>query len=103
MAFIRVFSKLPTVYIMSNRWRTVFYIGVTGYPSFRIRLHRLGIGSIFTARYRCTELMYYEHHETMMEAIVREKRLKNWRREWKLHLIRKMNPHMKDLRDVFKP
>ena len=94
MAF---WAKDPTVYIMSNTYRTVFYVGVTGYPWFRIPMHKKGIGSIFAARYRCKDLVYFERHPTMKIAIRREKRLKRWRRKWKLELIQKMNPGMKDL------
>jgi putative endonuclease len=63
-------------------------------------MHRTGIGSIFTSRYRCKYLLYYERHPTMKVAIRREKRLKRWRRDWKLRLIKKMNPEMKDLYEM---
>lgn len=96
---MKFFFKDPTVYIMANHYRTVFYVGVTGYPWFRIPLHRRGVGSIFASSYRCRELVYYERHPTMKIAIRREKRLKRWRRAWKLRLIQKMNPKLRDLYD----
>src|SRR3989304_637304 len=95
--------KQPTVYIMSNTYRTVFYTGATGYPIFRIPQHRKGVGGFFTSFYRCRDLVYYEHPPDMRTAIRREKQIKRWRGQWKIELIRTMNPAMKDLSDVFKP
>ncbi len=96
------YDKLPTVYIMANWYITILYTGVTGYPHVRIPMHVKGQGSRFAAQYRATKLLYYEHHPTMIEAIKREKQIKRWRREWKLDLIRSMNPEMKDLSGDFR-
>jgi len=51
----------------------------------------------FSKKYNCTIIVYYEFHETIKEAIIREKQLKNWRREWKLNLIKESNPELRDL------
>ena len=85
------------VYILTNPGRTVFYIGVTNNLSRRIHEHREKMVEGFSKKYNCTNIVYYEFHETIKAAIVREKQLKNWRREWKLNLIRESNPELRDL------
>lgn len=84
-------------YIMSNYARTVFYIGVTNNIKYRVWQHKNGEGGVFTSTYKCHYLMYYEDYSDIKQAIGREKNLKNWRREWKINLIRKDNPDMLDL------
>ncbi len=85
------------VYILTNPGRTVFYIGVTNNLSRRIYEHREKMVEGFSKKYNCTIIVYYEFHETIKEAIIREKQLKNWRREWKLNLIKESNPELRDL------
>jgi putative endonuclease len=85
------------VYIVSNKTRSVLYTGVTSNLSSRSYEHKHGSGSVFTSQYNCTDLIYYEFYESIEEAIEYEKRLKKWRREWKLKLIKSLNPKMKDL------
>lgn len=85
------------VYILTNKYRQVFYTGVTGNLLERIDQHRQGIGSKFTKKYRLTYLVYYEEHEGIIDAIEREKKIKRWKREWKLNLIKSVNPQMRDL------
>jgi len=85
------------VYIMSNKYRTVLYIGVTANIERRIREHKTGEGSVFTKKYNCHHLVYYEEYNDIRIAIAREKQLKNWNRIWKEDLIKKMNPEMKDI------
>lgn len=85
------------VYIVSNKKRTVLYIGVTANLAMRIAQHKCGSGSVFTRRYRCYDLIYFEKFDTIVDAITREKQLKNWKREWKLDLIREMNEKLEDL------
>ena len=87
------------VYILSNQHHTTFYIGVTSDIKRRILEHKTGKGSTFTKKYNLTLLMYYEKIEGMDECINREKQLKNWHRDWKINLIRELNPDMKDLSD----
>lgn len=77
-----------SVYILSNFARTVFYIGVTNNLERRIWEHRNGEGAVFTAKYKCHYLMYYEDYADINNAIAREKQLKNWQRSWKIELIR---------------
>lgn len=85
------------IYITSNKHRTVFYIGVTSNLSARSYEHKHGEGSVFTKKYNCTDLIYYELFSTIDEAISREKQIKNWKRNWKIELVKKLNPEMKDL------
>jgi putative endonuclease len=84
-------------YMMGNRARSVIYTGVTADIEKRVWQHRFGEGCGFTKEYFCTDLMWYEAHEEIETAIAREKQLKNWKREWKLALIKEMNPELKDL------
>ena len=89
--------KTGYVYIMSNFKRTTFYIGVTSDLACRVYQHRAGEIEGFTKRYRLKYLVFYEDAGTMNDAIAREKQLKNWHRDWKINLIKSMNPEMKDL------
>ena len=89
--------KTGYVYIMSNLKRTTLYIGVTSDLARRVYEHREGEIDGFTKRYRLKYLVYYEDAGTMSDAITREKQLKNWHREWKINLIKSINPDMKDL------
>ena len=97
--YFYIVSKAFTysVYILSNFTRTAFYIGVTNDLVKRIRQHRFENGSIFTSKYKCFFLMYFEEYKSIRNAISREKQLKNWERKWKIELIKKENPEMKDL------
>ena len=87
------------VYIMSNKYRTVLYIGVTSDLNARVIEHKSGYGSMFTKKYNCTDIIYYEFYDSIEEAINREKRLKKYKRSWKEKLIRELNSGMKDLFD----
>ncbi|MBK0384026.1 GIY-YIG nuclease family protein [Pedobacter sp. SD-b] len=87
-------------YIVTNKYKNVFYIGVTSNLVGRIYEHKNGIGSKFTTKYRCTDLVYYEWFENISHAIEREKQLKNWHRDWKINLIKQENPLMVDLYDT---
>jgi len=86
-----------TVYILTNRYRTVYYIGMTNNLARRLREHRSGRGSGFTARYRVTDLIYTEAYSTSRGAIRREKQLKGWRHAKKLALIQTINPDLATL------
>ncbi|HYG38979.1 MAG TPA: GIY-YIG nuclease family protein [Cytophagales bacterium] len=85
------------VYILTNYKKTTLYIGVTSNLKTRISQHKDGNGSAFTTKYNCKYLIYYEFHNTITEAIEREKQLKNWHREWKFNLIKSINPNLTDL------
>jgi putative endonuclease len=59
--------------------------------------HKAGVGSKFSAKYGLTDLLFFENFQTMVDAIEREKQLKNWHRDWKWNLIRAENPKLIDL------
>ena len=85
------------VYIISNSNRKVLYIRVTSNLYARIYEHKNKLGSSFTSKYNCTDVLYFEFHETIEEAIIREKQLKKWKRAWKDEIINSFNPELKDL------
>ena len=85
------------VYIMANKRYGVLYVGVTAHLPARILQHRDGQGSAFARRYNLTRLVYYEWHDSIEEAIIREKRVKAWKRMWRIELIESMNPGWDDL------
>jgi putative endonuclease len=89
--------KSGCVYIMSNKNRTTFYIGVTNDLERRVMEHRSGEGSAFTSKYNLFDLVYFEIISGFQNAIAREKQLKRWHRQWKINLIKEENPEMKDL------
>ena len=77
--------------------RTVLYIGITSDIERRMFEHKTGHGSAFTRKYNLTDLLYYETYPSSVDAIAREKQLKNWHREWKWNLINKENKYLNDL------
>lgn len=85
------------VYVLTNHTRTTFYTGVTNNLARRLEEHRTGQGSKFVQKYNVHELVYYEVFESIKDAIAREKQLKNWHRDWKIELIKSLNPDMNDL------
>jgi len=87
----------PCVYILASRRHGTLYIGVTSNLLARLIQHREGLIPGFTRRYGIHRLVWYEVHDTMEAAIVREKRLKDWRRAWKIDLIETQNDDWADL------
>jgi putative endonuclease len=89
--------KVFAVYIMTNMIRSVLYVGVTSNPPYRGLQHREGQIEGFTKRYNLKHLVWYRCFDDARDAIDFEKRLKRWRREWKVRLIEEMNPDWLDL------
>jgi putative endonuclease len=89
--------KVPYVYILASKKNGVLYVGVTSYLVQRIWQHKYSQVDGFTKKYRVCNLVYFESHLTMELAIIREKCLKKWNREWKVTLIEKDNPTWMDL------
>jgi putative endonuclease len=89
----------PCVYILASRRNGTLYIGVTSDLGRRATEHKTDVIDGFTKRYGVHKLVYVEFHPTMVEAIVREKRIKKWRRAWKVALIEEDNPTWRDLYD----
>ena len=87
----------PCVYILASKRNGALYVGVTSNLPQRIWQHRNDLAPGFTQRYGVHTLVWYEVHETMESAIIREKRIKEWRRAWKVDLIEATNPQWRDL------
>ncbi len=87
----------PCVYILSSGRHATLYIGVTSNLIQRLHQHRSNGFAGFTARYNVKRLVYFERADTMESAILREKQLKAWRRDWKIALIERENPFWEDL------
>lgn len=82
---------------MSNYARTTFYVGVTNNLERRVAEHKCLKGSVFTSKYKLVDLIYFEEIFGAIKAIEKEKQIKNRPRQWKLDLIRQLNPEMLDL------
>ena len=90
-------NKQPCVYILSSRRNGTLYIGVTSDLIRRVYQHRTEAADGFSKRYGVHDLVWYEVHEMMESAILREKQLKNWSRIAKIRLIEQQNPNWRDL------
>jgi len=90
-------NKTYAVYILTNYNETTFYIGVTGNLQKRIWEHKNKVVEGFTKKYNVDKLVYYELTENVESALNREKQLKRWHRQWKINLIKEMNPEFNDL------
>ena len=90
-------ERMPCVYMLTSKYNGTLYIGVTSDLPKRIWEHKEGFVEGFTEKYNVHLLVWYEVHESMDEAIVREKQLKKWNRQWKIRLINELNPNWNDL------
>ena len=90
-------SKVGYIYFMTNQHNTVLYLGVTNNLSRRVAEHKVKVNKGFTYKYNCDKLVYFESLSSIVDAISREKQLKNWKREWKDALINGENATWKDL------
>ena len=90
-------NKQPAVCILTSKRNGTLYIGVTSDLIKNIWEHKNNMVEGFTKRYCVHQLVWYEVHESMESAIEREKRLKEWKRKWKLELIESSNPNWQDL------
>lgn len=85
-------ERHPCVYVLASHERGTLYVGVTSDLVKRIWEHKNDLAEGFTKRYRVHDLVWFEQHETMEPAILREKAIKEWKRAWKLRLIEESNP-----------
>ena len=85
------------VYILASKRYGTLYIGVTAQLAKRIWIHKASLSGGFTHKYKVQRLVYYQAFATAKEAIHREKRLKEWKRQWKINLIEQQNPYWEDL------
>lgn len=89
--------KKYSVYILSSRKNGTLYVGVTNNIVRRIYEHQQDLIDGFTKKYNIKNLVYVENYLSIYDALVREKRIKNWPRAWKIELIEKHNSEWKDL------
>ena len=92
--------KQPAVYVLASGRNGTLYIGVTSDLVKRIWEHKNNLAEGFTRRYNVHNLVWYELHDNMTSAIEKEKRMKEWKRDWKLKLIENFNPGWQDLYDT---
>ena len=94
-------ERQPCVYILAKASHSTFYVGVTSNLPARVWKHREEAVEGFTKRYGIKRLVWFEAHETMESAVLREKRIKRWSRAWKYDLIYAENPTWRDLAEDF--
>jgi putative endonuclease len=87
----------PMVYLLASHRNGTLYVGVTSDLMKRLYQHREGVIGGFTKEKGIKRLVWFEAHETMESAIIREKRIKKWNRAWKIKLIEESNPDWRDL------
>ena len=84
------------VYVMAND-RPTLYVSTTNDLVRRVHEHKEGLVDGFTERYKLHKLVYFEEADGPEVAIQREKHIKHWKRDWKLEVIKKSNPDLRDL------
>lgn len=87
------------VYILCSKDRRFLYIGQSSDLRKRVEQHRANAVDAYTARHRVHRLVYFETHDTLRAALLRERKLKRWRRAWKDNLVESVNPEWRDLTD----
>lgn len=90
-------EHIIATYIMASRRNGTIYTGVSSNLVRRVSQHRRGAMPGFTEKYGCKTLVWYRSFETVVAAISCEKKIKRWRRAWKLELIEAKNPQWLDL------
>ncbi|MDE1987028.1 MAG: GIY-YIG nuclease family protein [Alphaproteobacteria bacterium] len=93
-------QKTYYVYILASKRNGTLYIGVTNDLARRVWEHREGLVPGFTKKYGVKTLVYYETFDDINAAIYREKRLKKYKREWKMNLIQQHNVEWRDLTET---
>ena len=83
--------------MLASKKNGTLYIGVTNNLLRRVYEHKNDLLGGFTKKYNVKILVYYEVHQDIYQAIIREKRIKKWKRQWKINLIEENNPEWKDL------
>ena len=94
---LKTLMKEYYVYILTNKRNSTLYIGITSDLSKRVYEHKNKLVKGFTQKYNIDKLVYYEAYNDAIEAITREKRMKKWKRQWKIELIEKINLEWRDL------
>ena len=94
---------MPFVYLLASRPFGPLYVGMTDDLLRRVWEHKIKAVPGFTTKYSVDRLVWFESHETLEFALLREKRIKGWKREWKIQLIERDNPYWLDLYDELSP
>jgi putative endonuclease len=89
------------VYLLASKRNGTLYVGVTNDLIRRVDEHRRHVVPGFTSRYDVTRLVWFELHGSIYDAIEREKRIKAWKRQWKIDLFKEINPNWDDLYPSF--
>jgi len=95
--------KKAYVYILASERNGTLYVGVTSNIIKRVYEHKNDLVDGFTRKYQVHHLVYFEEHDDIQQAISREKRVKKWKRRWKLELIESTNPNWRDLFEELTP
>jgi len=85
------------VYILASGRNGTLYTGMTNDLCRRVEQHKSGVEGSFTKKYNVTKLVWFEVFNDVRYAIMNDKRIKKWNREWKLNLIERVNPNWDDL------
>jgi putative endonuclease len=91
------------VYLLTSQPHGTLYVGSTSDLIRRVREHKVKAIPGFTAKYGVDRLVWFEEHESLAAAAQRERRIKEWKRSWKIELIEKDNPHWIDLYPSLSP
>ncbi len=91
--------KTNYVYMMTNKYHNVLFIGVTSDLVKRVYEHKMKVHEGFTKKYNCQKLVWFQQTNDIATAITFEKRMKKWKREFKENVTREMNSEWKDLYD----
>ena len=85
------------VYMLASKPQGTLYVGVTNNLVRRVHEHKTHAVEGFTSKYAVSDLVWFEQTSDVASAIAREKRLKAWKRDWKIALIEENNPYWHDL------
>jgi putative endonuclease len=88
---------MPFVYLLASNPYGTLYVGSTFELARRVWQHKTRAIPGFTAKYGVNRLVWFETHERLETALVRERQIKKWKRDWKINLIERENPHWVDL------
>jgi putative endonuclease len=94
---------MPFVYLLSSKPNGTLYVGSTSDLVRRVWEHKVKAIPGFTAKYGVDRLVWWEMHESIAEAAQRERRIKEWKRLWKIQLIERDNPQWVDLYPTLRP
>ena len=91
------------VYMLASRHYGTLYVGSTNDLARRVWEHKTKAIPGFTTKYGVDRLVWFEVHETLEGALIRERQIKRWKRDWKINLIEAQNPHWVDLYPSLSP